>query len=349
MAVNDKAAYVYDRTARAHAKVNLQLGVGAARPDGFHELVSVFQALNIYDEVTLRAVPAASPVLPAAPTPAALPRMASLRAQGPYAAGVPEDSTNLAWRAVEAVAQEYAGRSVGPTSDERATDAPTAQAVELELILHKGIPAAGGMAGGSADAAAALRLAADFFAQYVGKSVVDEARLMELAAELGSDVPFTLLGGTALGTGRGEKLTRMLARGTFHWAIITSDKGLSTPEVFGTFDRLHPDTDQWEPAFDSTAVATAVAAGDVHHLAAALVNDLQAPALSLRPDLRKTLRAGEAAGALRGIVSGSGPTCAFLCADADVAAEVVAEVTVEIPGARGIVTTSPAPGATLLP
>lgn len=314
-------------TAHAHAKVNLQLGVGEARPDGFHEVASVFQALAIHDTVTLRlddgvAVESA---------------VSGLTATGLYAAGVPEEATNLAWRAVDAVVaalRERAGGIALPT---------------CHLVLDKGIPAAGGMAGGSADAAAALRLADAAYAPLAGLPTLGDDALYEIAARLGSDVPFTLMGGTALGTGRGEKLAPMLARGTFHWALITHAEGLSTPAVFKKLDELRAAGRGSIPHLDTTAVAHAVAAGDAEALAAALVNDLQAAALSLRPDLRKILETGRAAGALQGIVSGSGPTCAFLCADEDIAADVVAQVTADNRGTRGIITLSPAPGAALVP
>lgn len=309
--------------ARAHAKVNLHLGVEAARPDGFHELATVFQSLNISDVVSLETLEDS--------TPAAMttgPVVQELRASGTYAAGVPENDKNLAWRAVEAVADAVRG--------ERELALP-----KVKLQLEKGIPAAGGMAGGSADAAAALRLAAHAFADF---GAVSEEELLTLAARLGSDVPFTLIGGTALGTGRGEKLAPMLSRGTFTWAIITNAEGLSTPAVFAKIDELRAAGKGSNPTMDTSAVAQALMSGRPEALAKVLRNDLQAATLSLRPDLRKILDTGMAAGALTGIVSGSGPTCAFLCEDEETAGEVVAQVMFDNKGTRGIVTTSPAPG-----
>lgn len=307
---------------RAHAKVNLQLGVADARPDGFHELASVFQALALHDTVTLRLDDDYSPAGSAS-------AVATLAASGAYAAGVPEDATNLAWRAVDSVVA-----ALRDAHGERAVPA-------AHLTLEKGIPAAGGMAGGSADAAAALRLADVAYAPLFGVETLGEDALSGIAARLGSDVPFTLMCGTALGTGRGEKLAPMLSRGTFTWAIITNAQGLSTPAVFGKLDELRAAERGTSAHMDTSAVAQAVAAGDATALAAAMVNDLEPAALSLRPDLRKILATGEAAGALRGIVSGSGPTCAFLCADAETAAEVVAQVTADNRGTRGLITTSP--------
>ncbi|QPK79819.1 4-(cytidine 5'-diphospho)-2-C-methyl-D-erythritol kinase [Corynebacterium lizhenjunii] len=311
--------------AHAHAKVNLHLGVGPARPDGFHELATVFQSLAIHDVVQLELADA----------PSSSPRH-QLQVAGPYAAGVPTDASNLAWRAVDAVAA-YLRREHG------ALGLPA-----VSLRLHKSIPAAGGMAGGSADAAATLRLAAQAYAEYLGVEVPGDSVLQEMAADLGSDVPFTLLGGTALGTGRGEALSPMLARGQYHWAIITSVQGLSTPAVFAKLDQLRAAGRGSQPHLDTADISRALISGSAEQVAAALHNDLQAAALSLRPDLRKVLDTGEAAGALRGIVSGSGPTCAFLCEDAETAAEVVAQVSADNRGTRGMVTHSPAPGARVL-
>ncbi|MFS0408528.1 4-(cytidine 5'-diphospho)-2-C-methyl-D-erythritol kinase [Corynebacterium striatum] len=309
--------------ARAHAKVNLHLGVEAVRDDGFHELATVFQSLDISDEVSLEVH---------ADEPTTGPVVAALHASGTYAAGVPEDESNLAWRAVEVVARAVRA--------DRQVALP-----RVTLHLQKGIPAAGGMAGGSANAAAALRLAAQAFADFCELS---EDKLYELAAELGSDVPFTLMGGTALGTGRGEQLAPMMTRGTYTWAIITNAEGLPTPVVFHKIDELRAAGKGSTPAMDTSAVAQALMSGQPQQLAAALRNDLQAAAVSLRPDLRKILDTGKAAGALAGIVSGSGPTCAFLCEDEETAGEVVAQVMFDNKGTRGIVTHSPAPGIEML-
>lgn len=315
-------------TAHAHAKVNLHLGVADARDDGFHELATVFQSLSIHDVLTLEETSA-----PVGDQPT---QVDSLEVDGTYALGVPADDSNLAWRAVDAVAQRLRDK-FGPR------DLP-----RVALYLTKGIPAAGGMAGGSADAAAALRLADTCFSQYYDMDTLGDDELMEVAAALGSDVPFTLMGGTALGSGRGEKLVPMMSRGEYVWAMITSNEGLSTPSVFKKLDDLRAAGKGSTPSMNTAAVAQALMTGKPQQLAAALTNDMQAAALSLRPDLRKTLDAGIAAGALTGIISGSGPTCAFLCSDTGIAADVVSQVTVEIPGTRGFVATGPAPGARLV-
>ncbi|MDA2811222.1 4-(cytidine 5'-diphospho)-2-C-methyl-D-erythritol kinase [Nocardiopsis sp. RSe5-2] len=282
-------------TVRAPAKVNLLLAVGPVREDGYHDLVNVFHAVSLFDEVTVRR---ADPG-PAGAGEPVIDVHAAAGGLDAHLAGVPRDGDNLAARAARLVARE-AG-----LSEERA---------RVRIRIDKAIPVAGGMAGGSADAAAALLACDALFG-----AGLDAAALQALAAELGSDVPFPLLGGTAVGTGRGEVLEPVPSRGRFHWVFALSERGLSTPAVFGEYDRLRPDAPQ--PRGDA-ALTAALGAGDPPALAAALRNDLEPAALSLRPDLARTLDAGREAGALAGIVSGSGPTCAFLAPDADGAAEV---------------------------
>jgi 4-diphosphocytidyl-2-C-methyl-D-erythritol kinase len=273
-------------TVRVPAKVNLHLAVGDVRHDGYHELVSVFQALSLTDEVTVAATE----------TP-------GVEVHGEGAGTVPTDHRNLAWRAVLALA-EQAGRE------------PT-----VRVVLHKSIPVAGGMAGGSADAAGALVGLAGLW-----RLDISREELSGLAAGLGSDVPFALHGGTALGTGRGENLVPVLARHIFHWVIALDRGGLATPEVFGELDRLRTGEFPPQRLGDVEPLLEALASGDPRQLALLLGNDLQAAAVSLRPALRRTLRAGVDAGALAGLVSGSGPTCAFLCTDAEAAVRVAAEL-----------------------
>jgi 4-diphosphocytidyl-2-C-methyl-D-erythritol kinase len=273
-------------TVRAPAKVNLELRVGAPRPDGFHELSTVFHAVGLYDEV--HAVPASE---------------ITLTVEGPQSEGVPRDGTNLALRAALLVA-ERVGVDDG-----------------VHLHLRKGIPVAGGMAGGSADAAAAL-VACDAL-WHCGLSRDD---LHQLAAELGSDVPFSLLGGTAIGTGRGERLTPALARGEYHWVVALADHGLSTPAVYGELDRLRGDEEVPEPRVSDTLMQ-ALRAGDAPALGAALANDLERAACSLDPGLQRTLAVGRQAGALGGIVSGSGPSVVFLTEGAEHALDVAVALT----------------------
>ena len=262
-------------TVRAPAKLNLQLSVGALRDDGYHDLVNVFHAVGIYDDVTATANRGG----------------VTVTVSGESADLVPTDDSNLAVRAAEAVA-ELAG-----------------VAADVDLHIAKGIPVAGGMAGGSADAAAAL-VACD---QLWGTRLEREV-LQELAEGLGADVPFALLGGTAVGVGTGTHLTPALARGRFPWVFALADGGLSTPEVYAEYDRQLVGHMPPEPRL-SDALMAALRAGDAAALGPALSNDLQAPALALRPRLRFTLDVGIEYGALGALVSGSGPTCAFLARD----------------------------------
>jgi 4-diphosphocytidyl-2-C-methyl-D-erythritol kinase len=272
-------------TVRVPGKVNLFLGVGDRRPDGYHELTTVFHAVSLSDDVTV----SSADVL-------------SLRVTGEGAHEVPVDERNLAWKAAELMA-EHVGR-----------------APDVDIIIEKSIPVAGGMAGGSADAAAVLVAINSLW-----ELGVPRRDLHVMAAKLGSDVPFALHGGTALGTGRGEDLATVLARNTFHWVLAFGTGGLSTAAVYAEIDRLReagapPRLDDPEP------LLAALSAGDPHTLAPLLGNDLQPAALSLAPGLRRTLRAGGEAGALTGLVSGSGPTCAFLCSSAQSAVDVSAEL-----------------------
>lgn len=295
-------------TVRVPAKVNVQLAVGAARPDGFHDLANVFLAVGLYDEITV--------------TPSDELRVTC---DGPDADQVPLDRTNLAARAAEALAERY-GRSP-----------------DVHIHIAKDIPVAGGMAGGSADGAGAL-VACD--ALWGTGASRDE--LLEICAELGSDVPFSLVGGAALGIGRGERLTPLEVGGTFHWVFAMAGRGLSTPAVFREFDRLGEGTDIPEPVASGELLA-ALAKGDPDALAAAVSNDLQPAALSLFPELAGTLAAGRAAGALAALVSGSGPTTAFLVRDPESTA-AVAQALVSSGTCRTVRTASgPAPGATVAP
>ena len=279
-------------SAQAHAKVNLHLGVGDLREDGYHDLTTVFQSLSLADTVTLEIGPDRDLVTGGS-------IVSGLSAMGLDAASVPTDDSNLAWRAVDKLVEYY--RSHHGLAESRS----------VHIQIHKGIPTAGGMAGGSADAAAALVAAHAFLSE--NHPAVLMSVLNDIAAELGSDVPFTLRGGTMLGRGRGELLTPMLSRGTYHWALVFFKEGLSTPRVFAELDDMRARGTQIGPSPDTTALSRALLSGEAEELAPVLVNDLQVPVLSLRRDIGRTLEAGREAGALAGIVSGSGPTVAFLC------------------------------------
>ncbi|MGV9704427.1 4-(cytidine 5'-diphospho)-2-C-methyl-D-erythritol kinase [Streptomyces sp. NPDC003483] len=294
-------------TVRVPAKVNVQLSVGGARPDGFHDLANVFLAVGLYDEVTIE--PADE---------------LRVTCSGPDAGQVPLDRTNLAARAALELARRH---GVDPA---------------VHLHIAKDIPVAGGMAGGSADGAAAL-LACDT----LWGTGASREELLDICAELGSDVPFALVGGAALGVGRGEQLRTLEVGGTFHWVFALAERGLSTPAVFREFDRLNEGVRIPEPVA-SQELLEALAKGDAAALAATVSNDLQPAALSLFPALADTLAAGRASGALAALVSGSGPTTAFLTADAE-SARTVADALRASGTCRTVrVTDGPAPGAAVV-
>lgn len=259
---------------RAPAKLNLHLSVGQRRPDGFHDLTTVFQAVGLYDDVEL--VRAGT---------------LSVTVTGEGADDVPLDETNLALRAVRLMAQH------------------TGHEPTIQVAIRKGIPVAGGCAGGSADAAAALVGCDALWGTGLSK---DE--LASLGAQLGSDVPFSLHGGTALGTGRGEQLTPVLGQGSYSWVLALSEGGLSTPEVYGQLDRQR-ESGPVGVVTNPADVLTALRSGDAVALGRALGNDLQPAALALEPSLRALLETGRELGALGAIVSGSGPTVALLGRD----------------------------------
>jgi 4-diphosphocytidyl-2-C-methyl-D-erythritol kinase len=295
-------------TVQVPGKVNLYLAVGDRREDGYHELTTVFQAVSLLDEVTVRNAD-----------------VLSLELVGEGADKLPTDERNLAWQAAELMA-EHVGR-----------------APDVSIMIDKSIPVAGGMAGGSADAAAVLVAMNSLW-----ELNVPRRDLRSLAARLGSDVPFALHGGTALGTGRGEELATVLSRNTFHWVLAFADRGLPTPEVFAELDRLRDVGDPPRLA-EPGPVLAALAAGDPEQLAPLLGNEMQAAAVSLDPALRGTLRAGVQAGALAGIVSGSGPTCAFLCASAASAVDVGTQLTGAGVCRTVRVASGPVPGARVVP
>jgi 4-diphosphocytidyl-2-C-methyl-D-erythritol kinase len=300
-------------TARAPAKVNLQLAVGPPRAHGYHDLVTVFHAVSLFDEVTVAPAQADSVVV-----------------TGEGADSVPADGTNLAARAADELA-----KAVGPGCK----DSPG-----LAIRISKRIPVAAGLAGGSADAAAALVACNELW-----RTGLSQAELCELAAGIGSDVAFGLVGGTAIGVGRGEQVTPALAAGTYHWVLAFATGGLSTAQVYAACDRIR-DARGEQPdglAGPDSRLMAALRSGKASEVAPLLSNDLQAAAISLRPELRRTLAAGTEHGALAGIVSGSGPTVAYLAKDARHAAALA----VALAGA-GVCRTvahvaGPAPGATV--
>ncbi|TFB65472.1 MULTISPECIES: 4-(cytidine 5'-diphospho)-2-C-methyl-D-erythritol kinase [Cryobacterium] len=298
--------------ARAPGKINVFLKVGAVLEDGYHDLATAYQAVSLFEEV--RATPASD---------------FSVEFSGSIdTSGLATDGSNLAIKAARALARKTGYRG------------------GVHLEIEKNVPIAGGMGGGSADAAATL-LACD--ALWATGATKDE--LLAIAAELGADVPFSFTGGTAIGTGRGDRLSPALAKGKFQWVLALADFGMSTPGVFQELDR-HRDRHaqdiypaQHQPSVDAN-VLQALRAGDPHMLADALHNDLQAPALHLAPGLGKVLQLGEENGALAGILSGSGPTVAFLVADADSALEL--QVALSASRLRVVRATGPVHGARLI-
>lgn len=273
---------------RVPAKVNLVLSVGPVRSDGYHDLTTVFHAISLCDDVVVSTRAAGSGT--------------TLEVRGEGATELPTDARNLAVRAVQ-----YAAERAG-------------QAADLEIVIEKAIPIAGGMAGGSADAAAVLVACAALW-----EGALDDDALHDLAADLGSDVPFLLQGGTMLGTGRGEILTPVLARGSFHWVVAVSEGGLSTPEVYAELDRQRAGAPMRHADVEDALLALRV--GDARALGRALANDLQPAAVALRTTLARVLEAGLDLGALGGIVSGSGPTCVFLARDREHALDIAVGLT----------------------
>jgi 4-diphosphocytidyl-2-C-methyl-D-erythritol kinase len=293
---------------RVPAKVNLHLRVGARRPDGFHDLLTVYLAVDLFDELVAVAADDFA-----------------MSIEGEGAGSLPAGTKNLAWQAASLLAT-HAG--VPPAA---------------RLTIRKGIPVAGGLAGGSADAAAALVACAELWR--TGTSRPD---LAAIAAELGSDVPFALTGGCAVGTGRGERLSPAMTSGEFHFVLAFADHGIATPDAYRALDRMRGDIAPTLDPNGSRAVLDALRRNDVRKLAAALVNDLQKPALSLSPRLRRTLSAGRELGALAAMVSGSGPTCLFLVDSAAAAARLASALAAEGVCRSTRVVKGPVPGARLV-
>lgn len=290
------------------AKINLALRVGRPRDDGYHPLATVYQAVSLFDEVV------ASPLDGVIDC--------DVSGEGADLTGPPQD--NLAVRAATLLRARFGTRRLG-----------------AQLSIRKQIPVAGGMAGGSADAAGALLACSVLWDLDTGPD-----DLAAVAADVGSDVPFVLMGGSAVGTGRGERLLPALSRGTFHWVLVMADAGLSTPAVFHRFDDLDLGrTGLLEPPTD---VMDALAAADPAALGAALSNDLQEAAFSLAPHLKRTLQAGMDAGALGGVVSGSGPTVALLAANESSAVDLSVRLSSAGVGRLVRRVAGPVPGARLI-
>ena len=260
--------------ARVPAKVNLQLSVGPLGSDGYHEVTTVFQAISLFDDVSVATAPVGNGL--------------SIDITGQTSNGVPADSSNLAIRAAELMIKNY--------------DLPA----DLAIKLKKEIPVAGGMAGGSADAAGVIVGLDSLFELGLSRDEMES-----VGSKIGSDVPFSICGGVAIGSGRGDQITPALAKGNYFWVLALSNQGLATPSVYQECDRLREGLSIATPQV-SEPLMQALRAGDAKALGKALSNDLQSAACSLRPALRLVLDVGVDYGSLGGIVSGSGPTVAFL-------------------------------------
>ena len=264
-------------TARVPAKVNLQLSVGPLGADGFHEVTTVFQAISLFDDVTVATADKGDGI--------------KISITGQTSGGVPADNSNLAVKAAQLMIKNY--------------DLPD----DLVIKLKKEIPVAGGMAGGSADAAGVIVGLDSLFELGLSRDVMES-----VGSKIGSDVPFSICGGVAIGTGRGDQITPALAKGSYNWVLALSGQGLATPSVYQECDRLREGLSIAPPVV-SEPLMQALRAGDAKALGKALTNELQPAACSLRPALRLVLDVGVDYGALGGIVSGSGPTVAFLVSD----------------------------------
>jgi 4-diphosphocytidyl-2-C-methyl-D-erythritol kinase len=298
--------------ARAPGKINVFLKVGAVMDDGYHDLATAFQAVSLYEDVRATNAPDFSVEFTGSVD----------------TSGLAVDGSNLAIKAARALARAT-GYSGG-----------------VHLEIDKNVPIAGGMGGGSADAAATLLACDALWGTEFGRE-----ELLKIAATLGADVPFAFTGGTAIGTGRGDQLSPALAKGTFHWVLALAEFGMSTPSVYSELDRhrtrhaqdIFPV--QQQPTVDAD-VLQALRAGDPAMLAESMHNDLQAPALQLAPGLGRVLELGEANGALAGILSGSGPTVAFLVPDVDAGLEL--QVALSAARLHVVRATGPVHGARIL-
>lgn len=298
---------------RVPAKVNLCLGVGRARADGFHPLATVYQAVDLHDELRI-----------------------TDREDGEFSVTVHTD-LDLPEGAEVPLGEGNIAVRAGLLLRER-LDAPDLGA---DIAIRKVIPVAGGMAGGSADAAAALVGLNDVWGGGLSKRDLEP-----IAAELGSDVPFLLSGGNAIGSGRGEKVSPVLARGSYHWVFATANEGLSTAAVYAEFDRLNPHGVD-EPEVPD-ALLNALRAGDAQALGRSLSNDLTEASLALRPELAETLEIGLDAGALGAVISGSGPTTVFLAASEEHSLDIAMALTSASDAADVIQSRGPVVGARLI-
>lgn len=294
-------------TVRVPGKINLQLSVGPLQSDGYHELATVFQSVSLFDEIQVTEI-----------------EPAEIRIEFEGKVAIPLGKENLAYRAAELMRTRFEIES------------------GLTIKIKKEIPIAGGMAGGSADAGGTIVAIDSLFSLGLSRTEMEE-----IGSELGADVPFTISGGTAIGTGRGDQITPVLSRGTYNWVLALSSSGLSTPAVYNECDRLREGMVISKPNV-SDALMQALSHGDAKALGKSLSNDLQAAACSLKPALRLILDVGLDYGALGGLVSGSGPTVAFLAENEDHALDLVVALTSSGVVGNVIRVAGPVPGARVI-
>jgi 4-diphosphocytidyl-2-C-methyl-D-erythritol kinase len=292
---------------RVPGKINLQLSVGPLQRDGYHELATVFQSVSLFDELTISETDTDG---------------IEIAAIGKST--IPLGGENLAYKAAELMCNKF--------------DIETG----LLIKIKKEIPIAGGMAGGSANAGATIVGIDSLFSLGLKRDEMER-----IGSEIGADVPFTIAGGTAIGTGRGDQVTPVLSRGSYNWVLALSTSGLSTPAVYKECDRLREGLDISKPHV-SDSLLQALTHGDAKALGKALSNDLQAAACSLKPALRLILDVGIDYGALGGIVSGSGPTVAFLAESEDHALDLVVALTSSGVVGNVIRVAGPVPGARVI-
>ncbi|MEX2441073.1 MAG: 4-(cytidine 5'-diphospho)-2-C-methyl-D-erythritol kinase [Pontimonas sp.] len=272
------AGHTRSVVAQAPGKINLGLWVGPPDDSGYHPVLTAFQAVDLWEVVTLTEA-----------------HSLTLSVTGGVdCSGVPLGPHNIAWMALEKFA--------------RARDDTEVPAVSISI--DKSVPVAGGMAGGSADAAATLLALQQWW-----QPPMADWQIAALAAELGSDVPFSLQGGSAIGRGRGVLLTAVYPKAPLHLVVVPAAFELSTAAVYRQSDGQGPRPPLAADLPDG--FLDAWLAGDAARLAPLLHNDLEAPARDLRPELSTTLDDVHSAGALRAMVSGSGPTVLGFAKDAD--------------------------------
>lgn len=332
-------------TALAPGKVNLSLRVGPLRADGYHDVATLYFAVSLYEQVT--AAPRADGAITVSLSHSSA--FTSVdhqdrRTGETLTTEMPLDENNLAHQAAALLRSTLTERRAAALSTpDTAPGSPTAGTGGVDLTITKNVPIAGGMGGGSADAAATLLACSALWEAGLTKD-----QLAELGAQLGADVPFSILGGAAVGQGAGDELSPLLTRGELHMVIVPASTGLSTPQVYRTLDAMRDEAGvAAEPPELDADLVRAACTSDAETIAALMSNDLQAPAVRLIPALEDMMDAGMIEGALQGMVSGSGPTVLLLARDAAAAGQLAARLE-ERTGAWAIPVSGPATGARLL-